>query len=119
MIQMRVNMLASELSLTDAQKTSATTIFTSAYTAGQSIQTSLQANRQSISDAVKKNDTATIDTLSVTAGTLSGQLTAIEAKADAAFYLILTSAQQTTYNSLPGGGPGGPMGPRMRRPPQQ
>src|SRR5215831_14544584 len=90
MIQMRVSMLTSQLSLTDAQKTSATTIFTDAYTASQSIQSSLRTNRQSLSDAVKKNDTATIDQLSVTTGTLTGQLTAIQTKADAAFYAILT-----------------------------
>src|SRR5205814_1027209 len=84
MIKMRVDHLATELNLTDAQKTSATTIFTDAYTAGQAIRSSLQTNRQSLSDAVKKNDIATIDHLAATAGTLSGQLTAIESKADAA-----------------------------------
>src|SRR5215467_2203277 len=36
--QMRVNMLASQLSLTDAQKASALTIFTNAYTSMQTIQ---------------------------------------------------------------------------------
>lgn len=111
MIEMRVSRLATLLNLTDAQKTKATAIFTDAYTASQSIQSNWQSNRQSISDAVKKNDTAAIDRLSVTAGTLSGQLTAINSKAEAAFYAILTTDQQVKYDSLPHGGPGGPGGP--------
>jgi Spy/CpxP family protein refolding chaperone len=107
--KMRVNMLASQLNLTDAQKTSALTIFTAAFTAAQTIHTSLQTNRSSLTAAVKNNDTAAIDQLSVTAGTLSGQLTAINSKADAAFYAILTADQKTLYDAMPhGGGPGGP-----------
>jgi Spy/CpxP family protein refolding chaperone len=109
--QRRVNMLASELNLTDAQKTSALTIFTTAYTAAQTIHTSLQTNRTSLIAAVKQNDTAAIDQLSVTAGTLDGQLTAINSKADAAFYAILTADQKTLYDAMPHGGPGGRGGP--------
>jgi Spy/CpxP family protein refolding chaperone len=105
MIQMRVNFLASRLSLTDAQKTKATSIFTDASTANQSVRTSMQSNRQSLLDAVKKNDTAAIDQLSVTAGTLTGQLTAIEMKAEAAFYATLTADQQAKYDEMPRGGP--------------
>jgi Spy/CpxP family protein refolding chaperone len=111
MIQRRVDRLATQLSLTDAQKAKATTIFTDAYTAGESIQSDLRSNRQSLSDAVKKNDTAAISTLAVTSGVLSGQLTAINSKAEAAFYAILTADQQAKYDSQPHGGPGGPMGP--------
>src|SRR5438477_4983999 len=104
MIQMRVDRLATQLTLTDAQKAQAITIFTDAFTAGETIQTDLRTNRQSLSDAVKKNDTAAIDTLSVTTGVLSGQLTAINSKADAAFYAILTADQQAKYDSQPHGG---------------
>src|SRR5579883_1186021 len=70
MIANRVNMLAAQLSLTDAQKASATTIFTNASTASESIRTSLQTNRASLDAAIQKNDTASIDQLSVVAGTL-------------------------------------------------
>ena len=108
MAQMRVNMLASQLNLTDAQKTSALAIFTNAFTSAQTIQTSLQTNRTSLADAVKKNDSAAIDQLSAAAGTLSGQLTAINSKADAAFYMLLTADQKTLYDAMPHGGPGGP-----------
>ena len=115
--QMRVNMLASQLTLTDAQKTSALTIFTNAYTSMQTIQTSMRTARQSLNDAIQKNDTAAIDQASATVGTLTGQLTAIDGKANAAFYVLLTSAQQTVYNSMPHGmGPGGPGGPGGMRP---
>jgi Spy/CpxP family protein refolding chaperone len=111
MIQMRVDRLATQLTLTDAQKTQAVTIFTDAFNASQPIQSDLRSNRQSLSDAIKKNDTAAISTLSVTAGVLSGQLTAINSKAEAAFYAMLTADQQAKYDSQPHGGPGGPGGP--------
>jgi Spy/CpxP family protein refolding chaperone len=115
MIANRVAMLAAQLNLTDAQKASATTIFTNAYTAAESIRTSLQSNRDSLEAAVQKNDTASIDQLSATFGTLQGQLTAVNSKADAAFYAILTATQKTAYDAMPhggrGGGPGGPGGP--------
>ena len=107
MIQRRVDRLATELSLTDAQKAKATTIFTDAYTAGESSNRTCAATGNRLSDAVKKNDTAAISTLAVTAGVLSGQLTAINSKAEAAFYAILTADQQAKYDSQPHGGPGG------------
>jgi hypothetical protein len=110
MIKMRVERLAAELSLTDAQKTSATTIYTNASSASQSIQTHLQSNRQSLSDAIKRNDTAAIDQLSITSGTLSGQVTAIDSKAEAAIYALLTADQKTKYDAVPRRGPGGPRG---------
>lgn len=111
MAERRVNFLARQLNLTDAQKTSATTIYLNAYTASQSIQSNLKTNRESIAEAVKSNNTASIDSLALTAGTLTGQLTAINSKANAAFYALLTADQKTKYDSLPGGGLGGPGGP--------
>jgi Spy/CpxP family protein refolding chaperone len=120
--QMRVNRLSAELNLTDAQKTTALSIFTTAYTSQQTVQTSVHTSRQSLSDAIKANNSATIDQLSATLGTLAGQMTSIEAKADAAFYAILTADQKTLYDAHPdggfgpggmGGAPGGP-GAMMR-----
>jgi Spy/CpxP family protein refolding chaperone len=107
-IQNRVNHLSTLLTLTDDQKAQATTIFTNAYTAGQSVSSSLQTAHQSLTDAVKTNNAASIDQVSANIGTIQGQLTAINAKADAAFYAILTPAQKTTYDAAPHGGPGGP-----------
>ena len=111
MIQMRVNRLTTLLGLTDAQKSQATTIFTNAYTASQSILTSLQTAHQSLAAAVTANSAATIDQVSGTIGTLEGQLLAINSKADSAFYAILTSDQQTKFDAMPHGGPGGGFGP--------
>jgi Spy/CpxP family protein refolding chaperone len=122
--QMRVNRLAAQLGLTDAQKTTALSIFTTAYTNAETPQTNLQTARTSLAAAVKANNTASIDQLSTQIGTLSGQMTAIDAKADAAFYAILTADQKTLFDAHPSGGrgpggPGGPggggMGPRGRR----
>lgn len=111
MIQMRVGFLANALKLTDDQKAKATAIFTDGFTVSQSIRASERANRQALTDAVKKNDTAAIDQLSVTAGTLAGQLTAIDSKANAAIYAMLTPDQQAKFDAMPHGGPGGGPGP--------
>src|SRR5262249_53821767 len=125
--QMRVNRLAAQLSLTDAQKTSALSIFTTAYTNLETPQTNLETARTSLATAIKPNNTAQIDQLSTQIGTLSGQLTSINSKADAAFYALLTADQKTLYDAHPGGGRGpggfdggrpgggGGMGPRGRR----
>jgi Spy/CpxP family protein refolding chaperone len=114
MIQRRVDMLANQLSLSDDQKAKAIAIFTNAFTASQSLQQSLQTNRQSLAAAVKNNDTAAIDTLAAAAGNLSGQLTAINSKSDAAFYAILTADQRAKLDQMPQRGPGGPGGPGGR-----
>jgi len=110
--QMRVNQLSQTLNLTDAQKASALSIFTTSITNAQTIQTSLRTNQQSIADAVKKNDSATIDSLAAASGVLQGKALAINAKADAAFYAILTTDQKAIYDARPHGGPGGPGGRR-------
>ena len=64
--------------------------------------------RASLKDASKSNSTANIDSLSTQIGTLTGQLTAIQSKADAAFYALLTADQKTRYDAVGSGrGPGG------------
>jgi Spy/CpxP family protein refolding chaperone len=116
MIQMRVNNLATLLGLSDAQKMQALTIFTNAYNASQTAMTMLKTDRDSLENAIKTNNTATIDQLSATIGGLQGQLLGINAKANSAFYAILTPDQQTKYDALPhgpGGGPGPGFGPRF------
>jgi Spy/CpxP family protein refolding chaperone len=112
-VQMRVNMLATQLGLTDDQKARATTIFTDAANAVQTVHTNMQAAHTALEDAVKKNNPGAIDTAAGTIGTLTTQLVSTESKAEAAFYSILTPDQQTKYDSRPhGGGFGGGMGPR-------
>lgn len=104
MVTMRVNMLAQRLSLTDAQKTQATKIFTDAVAAATNARTSIQDSHTKLTDAIKSNNSTAIDQLAVTIGQMEGQLTAINAKAEAAFYAILTPDQQAKYT--PGRGPG-------------
>jgi len=101
MIQFRVDRLAAFLSLTDAQKTQALTIFTDAFAAGASARSDEQAARQQLNGAVKANDAAAIDQAAAAIGAAVAQLSAIDGKADAAFYSILTPDQQTKFNSLP------------------
>jgi Spy/CpxP family protein refolding chaperone len=119
MVANQVAQLTSLLSLTSAQQAQATTIFTNAANAISPLQTTMRSDYTSLQTAVKSNATATIDQLSSAIGSLYGQIVDIQNRADAAFYAILTSAQQTTLGntSFPGGpgfgigfgpGPGGP-----------
>ena len=114
----QVARLTKLLTLSTSQASQATTIFTNALTAVTPLETSLHTDWQSLQTAVKSDDTATIDSTSTNIGSLTGQITAIQNKADAAFYAILTSTQQTTLGQSGGfggqggfGGPGGPGSP--------
>lgn len=112
MVARRVTFLTNQLSLTASQQQQATTIFTDAATAGTALRESLRTAHQTLSDAVKANDTATIDRSAATIGNLTSQQTSIDAKAQAAFYQILTPDQRTKLSESRGpGGPGrGPEG---------
>src|SRR6266446_1991726 len=114
----QVARLTSLLTLTTAQATQATSIFTNALSAVTPLETTLNTDRQSLRTAVTTNPSA-IDQLATSIGTLTGQIIAIQNKADAAFYAILTSTQQTTLTAHGGfggfGGPGG-FGPGPGRP---
>ena len=124
MVQRQVERLTQMLSLTTAQQGQATTIFTNAQTANQTVMAETRTAHTSLTAAIKANDTAAISTLSAQIGTLSGQTTANTAKADAAFYAILTPDQQAKYTPGAGGfgggfGGRGPGGPMRRGGPQQ
>jgi Spy/CpxP family protein refolding chaperone len=119
MVQYRVQHLTKVLTLTTAQQTQATTIFTTAETANQAVMASLKENRTSLNAAIKGNDTGAISTLTAQIGTFEGQMTANNATADAAFYAILTPAQQAKYTPGMGGLGGHAGGPRFRGGPQQ
>src|SRR5690348_44263 len=98
-VQNQVDRLTRLLSLTAAQVTQATTIFTNAQTAIAPLETSLNQARQALPAAIQSNATSTIDQLSTTIGTVTGQVLALQSKADAAFYAILTTDQKTTLGS--------------------
>ena len=101
-VEMRVNRLAAVLNLTDAQKAQAVSIFSNAQNTCLDIHANLLTVRQSLADAIKRNDTGAIETLAAQAGTLHGQLLAIQSKADAAFYAMLNADQQAKYETMPG-----------------
>ncbi|MGA2580087.1 MAG: Spy/CpxP family protein refolding chaperone [Bryobacteraceae bacterium] len=94
-VQHRVNYLTTLLSLTSAQQQQATTIFTNAASAEASVHSSMAAARQSLTTAVENNDATGIEQAATTIGSLTTQTTVNQAKAQAAFYQILTPAQQT------------------------
>ncbi len=121
--QHRVQFLTNMLSLTAVQQQQATTIFTNAGTAEDTVHNSMKTAHQSLHDAIKSNDTAAIDQWSNTIGGLSGQLVSIEAKAHAALYQTLTPDQQAKLEKMPmmmhgphGGHPGMGMGFMGRHP---
>jgi Spy/CpxP family protein refolding chaperone len=106
----RIARLTTLLTLTTAQQTEATTIFTNEQTALSGIPTSMQTARTALQTAIEKNDVTGITTQATQIGSLTTQQLEIQAKADAAFYAILTADQQTKYNQLQGSGLGGPGG---------
>ena len=103
----RVQFLTERLGLSTAQAQQATTIFTASATSAATIRESLRTAHQSLSDAVKANNTSAIDQLASTIGGLDAQQTALDSKADAAFYQLLTADQKTKFDAGVGRGPGG------------
>jgi Spy/CpxP family protein refolding chaperone len=110
MVQQRIGFLTNLLSLTAAQQLRATTIFTTAARAGVTIVSNLESAHQSLETAIKNNDSAAIDQISATIGNLTAKGTSNDAKADAAFYQMLSPGQQTKliqFEAQEGGaGPG-------------
>jgi Spy/CpxP family protein refolding chaperone len=103
----RIDFLATVLGLTDAQKTQATEIFQAAETASASLREAQATQRTALNDAAKSNAAdAVIDQLAATVGTTSGQLTAIQTKAFAKFYALLTTEQRTKLDELHANGRG-------------
>lgn len=110
MAKMRVGMLAVRLKLTDGQKAQAETIFTDAARSSANLRANLRTANQGLHEAIRKNSGGEIESAAATVGTLTGQLAAINGKADAAFYQILTAEQKAAYDAMPPGGMGGGMG---------
>lgn len=111
----RLDYLAGFLSLTDSQKSQAQTIFTAASTATATAQGQLDSARTALRDAWKANRADTeLDRLGAAVGVIEGQIAAINAKAQAKFYALLTAEQKTKYDQISSRGPGGPGGPGRR-----
>jgi len=95
-----VTFLTKLLTLTNGQQTQATTIFTNALNSITPLQTTINTAQTALNTAIKANDTKSITTQSTAIGNAQGQILAIQAGADASFYALLTTAQQTTLNGL-------------------
>jgi Spy/CpxP family protein refolding chaperone len=105
MVSLRVDRMATLLSLTDSQKQQATTIFDNAYKATEGQRTSLTQAQQALMTAAKANQPASeIDTLAADVGSLVAGMRATGAKAFAAFWQILTLEQRTKLDQLCGSG---------------
>ncbi|MFN0103620.1 MAG: Spy/CpxP family protein refolding chaperone [Bryobacteraceae bacterium] len=109
----RLDYLAGYLSLTDAQKAQATTIFAAASTAAETARGQLTAANEALTAGIKANNSdAVLDRLAAAVGTVQGQIAAINAKASAKFYALLTAEQKTKYDALGERGAGGRPGRR-------
>ncbi len=122
MVEARVAMLAQALNLTEAQKAQAAKIFSDAQAAAEPYREEMQLARQELQTAIKANDLAAIERYARDIGTATAEATLIDARAQAAFYALLTAEQKTKYDQMPGRGfgmgPGAP-GPGGRVRPQQ
>jgi Spy/CpxP family protein refolding chaperone len=112
MVQQRVGFLTNLLSLTAAQQQRATTIFTTAARSGMTILSNLESAHRSLENAIKNNDGIAIDQISAAIGNLTAKGTSNDAKADAAFYQILRTDQQTKLSQFETQGAGFNAGPR-------
>ena len=126
MVQMRVDRMNEALKLNKAQQKQVTSIYMDAQTANQSVMGGMREAYQSLSAAIKSNDSNAMSQAANTIGTLTAQMTVNNAKADAAIYALLTPDQQAKYQPSAGGrgmgmGMGGPGGGGGRRggPPQE
>ncbi|MDE3166054.1 MAG: hypothetical protein KGN36_09625 [Acidobacteriota bacterium] len=96
------------LTLSTGQQTQATTFFTAAITANQALRTAEATAQTALAADVKANNTADIATQATALGNIEAQRVANTAKADAAFYSLLTADQQTKLNSINNDGFFGP-----------
>lgn len=103
----QVSRLTTLLSLTTEQQAQATSIFTTEQTAMSTVFPSMQAAHKALQAAVKTQDVAAIAALSNQIGGLTTQEVQARATAEAAFYAVLNTDQQTKYAQLQQGGPGG------------
>ena len=102
-----VNQLTQLLTLTSSQQTQATTIYTAEETTVAGLRDSMTTARTAETTAVENNDTAGITAAATQIGALTTQRVEAQGQADAAFFLILTATQQTTFKQLLTSGPGG------------
>ena len=96
----QVKFLTTLLTLTTAQATQATTIFTAALNAITPLETQITTAETALSTAIKANTTAAITTQATAIGTAQGQIVGIKANADAAFYLSADGGPEDQADQL-------------------
>jgi Spy/CpxP family protein refolding chaperone len=100
MAQHHVQMLTRVLSLTSDQQQQALTIFTNSETSSAGIHDSMKTAHESLASAVKTNDAAAIGQAATTIGNLTTEMVTTHAKADGAFYALLTPDQQAKFDKF-------------------
>jgi len=95
--------LSALLQLTIGQTQQADSIFAGAVTNRGGIRSTMKAARKALGTAVRNNDGPGINQIASQLGSLMAQYVANGAAANAAFYQILTPAQQATLNQFQGG----------------
>jgi Spy/CpxP family protein refolding chaperone len=100
MAQHHLDFLTKQLSLTTQQQQQASTIFSEAANNAKATHDQMRAAHDSLKAAIQKNDSAGIEQAANTIGSLTTQMIASHAKAQAAFYQTLTPDQQTKMNEM-------------------
>jgi Spy/CpxP family protein refolding chaperone len=96
----RMERVATELQLTDAQKEFARTLFQENRAAARPIAQELRQGRQQMAAAVKANNEAEITRLANQQAQLTAQLNALRAKSMAKFYAQLTPEQKVKADAM-------------------
>lgn len=100
MAQRHLDFLTKQLSLTPQQQQQANTIFSDAASNAKANHDQMRAAHDSLKAAIQKNDSAGIEQAANTIGNLTTQMITAHAKAQAAFYQVLTPDQQTKMNEM-------------------
>jgi Spy/CpxP family protein refolding chaperone len=100
MAQRRIDFLTKQLSLTPQQQQQATSIFSDAGNNAKATRDQMRTAHDNLKAAIQKNDAAGIEQAANTIGSLNTQMVLAHAKAQAAFYQILTPEQQAKMNDL-------------------
>jgi len=98
--QHRLDRMASDLNLTDAQKTQAQGIMQQASETAKQFAPQLKQNRQALAAAVKAGNTADIERLSAEQGQLMGKMMAIHSEAFSKVYQTLTPEQRVKADQM-------------------
>lgn len=96
----RVAHLTKLLTLTTAQASQATSYFTTEVTALTTLNSTLATAKTALTTAVEADSTPGITAAATTIGTVTMQEAQAEGTAQAQFYAILTTAQQTIYQEV-------------------